>query len=256
MLCRWCGIDNSEHSQVCLHCGQALQPADCTSGPAIQTEPSIPAALPGPPEAQAADLCALAIDHFRLIQSSPAEPFTGKTMPVIAGMAALLAVMSGGTYYFTHRSSNIAEIVALERLAGTANTSPPSNTAEISSPERNAGGYSPMEQLPASAKTAAPDTPNSKIVAVPGSTQSQPAATAHPHARHVLPLKAKAAKSRFKAKFKDVFGQVVETRVYPSRKMWRQAHELWDRERIILEPDGSLTEKNIAPSNPSLIPGH
>jgi len=58
--------------------------------------------------------------------------------------------------------------------------------------------------------------------------------------------------------FKGPFGIPVEKRNYPSEQMKQKALDLWDREKKILEPDGSINDKYVVKQKigSGLIPGH
>lgn len=61
----------------------------------------------------------------------------------------------------------------------------------------------------------------------------------------------------YKVAFKVGFGQLAETRTYPSKQMRNRALELWTLEQKILEPDGTVNDKYVlkeAEFRP--IPGH
>ena len=61
----------------------------------------------------------------------------------------------------------------------------------------------------------------------------------------------------FEAKFKGAFGLTVEKRTYRTAEMKHKALNLWDKERKLLEPDGSINEKyTIQPQSSGMIPGH
>ena len=63
--------------------------------------------------------------------------------------------------------------------------------------------------------------------------------------------------SGYKVAFKVGFGQLAETRTYPSKQMRNRALELWTLEQKILEPDGTVNDKYVlkeAEFRP--IPGH
>lgn len=63
--------------------------------------------------------------------------------------------------------------------------------------------------------------------------------------------------SGYKVAFRVGFGQLAETRTYPSKQMRNRALELWTLEQKILEPDGTVNDKYVFKEdefNP--IPGH
>jgi len=61
----------------------------------------------------------------------------------------------------------------------------------------------------------------------------------------------------YKVAFKVGFGQLVETRTYPSKQMRNRALELWTLEQKILEPDGTVNDRYVLKENEfSPIPGH
>jgi len=61
----------------------------------------------------------------------------------------------------------------------------------------------------------------------------------------------------FEAKFKGAFGLTVEKRTYRTAEMKHKALNLWDKERKLLEPDGTINEKyTIQPQSSGMIPGH
>jgi len=61
----------------------------------------------------------------------------------------------------------------------------------------------------------------------------------------------------FEAKFKGAFGLTVEKRTYRTAEMKQKALNLWDKERKLLEPDGTINEKyTIQPQSSGMIPGH
>lgn len=266
MVCRWCGAETPDHSLVCLNCGQAQRPAAGAAGAAFHPDPPIPElAAAGNPGAAALrqnlpsnpDSSALAIDRFNQRHPSAAErPGLWKVIAVIAAVAAMLALASAGTYYFTRRSSSLAQIVAIGKFASMQ---PHPRTVELPSAASDAtlppSAVPSADAVPAADKppVAAP-IPDPHIALEAASTQ---AVAASPPVRSGHPLKARSAKPKFKAEFKGIFGQVVATRSYPSKKMRRKAQNLWAREGKILEPDGSIYQPyESAPSSLSPIPGH
>lgn len=61
----------------------------------------------------------------------------------------------------------------------------------------------------------------------------------------------------YKVAFKVGFGQLVETRTYPSKQMRNRALELWTLEQKILEPDGTVNDKYVLKEDEFRpIPGH
>lgn len=63
--------------------------------------------------------------------------------------------------------------------------------------------------------------------------------------------------SGYKVAFKVGFGQLAETRTYPSKQMRNRALELWTLEQKILEPDGTVNDKYVLKEAEfSPIPGH
>lgn len=79
--------------------------------------------------------------------------------------------------------------------------------------------------------------------------------------KHTIPPAqhdAEHAPKGYHVSFKGPFGITVEKRTYPTEQMRQQALDLWDREKKILEPDGSINDKYVLRSKPvsGLIPGH
>ena len=61
----------------------------------------------------------------------------------------------------------------------------------------------------------------------------------------------------YKVAFRVGFGQLAETRTYPSKQMRNRALELWTLEQKILEPDGTVNDKYVLKKAEfSPIPGH
>lgn len=77
-----------------------------------------------------------------------------------------------------------------------------------------------------------------------------------PTVEAALPPSAGKTGEIYQVKFKGAFGMTVETRTYHSAEMKQKALELWDRERKLLEPDGSINTKHVQPQTSGVIPGH
>lgn len=99
-----------------------------------------------------------------------------------------------------------------------------------------------LERKKAQDSAAAPVPEPQHQVVVPAPEPAAPVAT---HSKE-YPLK-----------FKGAFGLTVETRTYPTPEMKARAQDLWDRDRKILELDGSINEKYVTKQQEiSVIPGH
>lgn len=85
-------------------------------------------------------------------------------------------------------------------------------------------------------------------------TFSKPSSETHPEAsrpqnseKSAIPnvVPSPITEPSYLAKFKGAFGKVEERRSYPTEEMRQSALDLWDKERKILEPDGSINEKHV-----------
>lgn len=91
---------------------------------------------------------------------------------------------------------------------------------------------------------------------VPAMMPANPGTVAKPAVEAHVPVPAAKAGEDYPVKFKGAFGMTVETRTYRSAEMKQKAQELWDKERKLLEPDGSINTRHVQPQTSGVIPGH
>lgn len=260
MFCRKCGAKNENNAKFCRSCGNPLQDVAVSAPREFKaTTPSAPAQAPAPAAFTTASGGAANRSAFIKIIASV----------VFVSLILLLAVI--GIYYAVNRQP---ATVDLAPLAQEAPPSEEAREAEFTDTEEFDSAADPdtiTESEPELTEAAPPVTKpakpaSSKAARKPAKPQkaASPAATPQPpddsHSVATNPSADQTVAApavTYELHFTGLFGLIDEKRSYPSAEMRQKAKALWDKERKILEPDGSINEQYAQKQNSgNVIPGH
>jgi hypothetical protein len=162
----------------------------------------------------------------------------------------LLGLLSASAYFYSHRGSDLAELAALP-----SSNKPP---AVASVMPRAASHLPPSEAMQAQASPPASSAAVPPAAGNPG--ENPPARTKQAERKRTRQSATHAQRnaenrSGFRAEFRNIFGQTLETRIYASEKMRERALARWREDKAIIEPNGTLNEKYVVKHKPSPMPG-
>jgi len=297
MQCRKCHAENAEASKFCANCGHSFLPEHESRAPA-QGEASVDTAQRAENRgASAVNPDAAHANPFSEFYSPQTEPSgLHRGLLIVLAVGAILGAATGAAYYFGHRKYEIAELAKLHAspqpvpaikqdiifpcpsatfCIGAAASKIKDSSCSTDKPIwahyseddgatwKRAGCYATEAEArqglnnalgvvgPATHKSASQPK---KLIEKSEKSAAKPLKNSAPQ----LAADDESAPKNYYATFKGAFGITVEKRSYHSEQMKQKALDLWEREKKILEPDGSINDKYVLKPKPAsgLIPGH
>ncbi len=248
MQCGTCGAENTDQTKICRQCGNPLQHEPSAARPDPQASADTPFIQPTP----VSGVGDVRPNAFNL---APPEhdliDLTVRAAPIALGIILLLGLLIGGAYYYTHRGHELAELAVL-----------PPPLVPKDTPQAPAPGAA----TPAAGNAPAPSDatpPATAASSTESESSAEPPPKGKPGARDRARSKQPALRlqrnmenrSGYRAEFKNIFDQTLETRVYASEKIRRKALERWREDKTIIEPNGALNDKYVVKHQPSPMPG-
>lgn len=267
MFCKKCGAKNGDDAKFCRSCGNQLHSItlpianeSAATEPSQSPKPSIPTATGIPKPEKILKPAASAVTENSSAENHPGS----RNILIIVICLFLLLAAGGGIYYAKNRqpaapatdpSSLALENQSSEEVQEIADI-PATETDTIEDPETTVAAELPPPP-PEPAKPAASKTTDKPVkpkkAADPVVIPQKPVVESN---TAIVETPAPATPV-YEVRFKGLLGLVDEKRSYPTAEMQQRAKALWDKERKILEPDGSINDRYAQKqSSGSVIPGH
>lgn len=262
MFCKKCGTQNGDGAKFCRSCGNQLHhissPIPNKSGTAQPSQPSAPT-----------ETVSIKVEKpaaSAVTESGRVENHSG-SRNILMIICLLLLLAAGGIYYAKNRQpaapgTTDPSPLALENQPSEEDQkiadTPATETSTVEEPETAVAELPPTTHesaKPAAGKTSSKPAKPRKKVTSPVATPQEP--TGNGNTTVVETPTPTPAAPIYEVRFKGLLGLVDEKRSYPTAEMQQRAKALWDKERKILELDGSINDRYAQKQSAgSVIPGH